>query len=47
MALAVVVFVNAYFTNHGVVWHIMNPLMMLSAQAGASRANAAAPDTGE
>ena len=33
--LAVTVFVNAYFINSGVVWQIMNPLMMLSALAWA------------
>lgn len=49
-ALVVVDFINAYFTNHGVVWQVMNPLMMLASlawAAGASRANVAAPESGE
>ena len=32
----VVVLVNAYFVNEGVIWRIMNPLMMLSALAWAA-----------
>lgn len=42
--LVAVDFVNAYFTNYGVVWQIMNPLMMLAALvwvAGANKANTA------
>lgn len=34
--LAAAVFVNAYFTNHGVVWQIVDPMMMLSALAWAA-----------
>ena len=44
VVLGIVVFVNAYFVNNGVVWQIMNPLMMLAALAGAGgavRANVA------
>lgn len=41
VALGAVVFVNAYFVNNGVVWQIMNPLMMLTALAGAAVAAAA------
>ena len=33
--LGIVILVNAYFINSGVVWQIMNPLMMLSALAWA------------
>ena len=47
-ALGIVVFVNAYFTNVGVVWQIMNPLMMLAALAWAAGvAHYAASDAGE
>ena len=48
--MAVVVFVNAYFTNDGVVWQIMNPLMILSAltwAAVANKVNVARPDPAE
>ena len=47
-ALGAVVFVNAYFANHGAVWDAMNPLMMLAALAWAAMANKAnvvRPDT--
>ena len=50
VAFGVVVFANAYFVNNGVVWQIMNPLMMLSAltwAAGASKANATGTATTE
>lgn len=50
VALAVVDFVNAYFTNQGVVWQIMNPLMMLATlawAAGAGRANVVETKTAE
>ena len=47
-ALGIVVLVNAYFTNNGVVWQIMNPLMMLAALAWAAGvAHYAASDAGE
>ena len=46
--LGVVIFVNAYFVNSGVVWDIMNPLMILAALAwAAGAAQAAASDAGE
>jgi hypothetical protein len=46
VVLGVAVFVNAYFTNNGIVWQIMDPLMMLAAlawAAGALKAEVAEP----
>ncbi len=47
--LGVMIFVNAYFVNNGVVWDVVNPLMILAAlawAAGAAQAAAPAPDAG-
>ncbi|MCY3567999.1 MAG: hypothetical protein OXH38_05190 [Chloroflexi bacterium] len=45
-ALGVLVFVNAYFVNEGVVWQIADPLMILSVLgwAASSQADASAPE---
>ena len=49
VALGVVVFVNAYFVNDGVLWQILNPARMLTAlawAAGAGQANVATHEGG-
>jgi hypothetical protein len=47
VVLGVVVFVNAYFTNNGIVWQIMDPLMMLAALAWAAGALRAGVEAAE
>ena len=50
VALGSLVFANAYFVDHGVIWQILDPVRMLTElawAAGASQANVATPVGGE
>ena len=49
-SLGALVFANAYFVDNGVIWHILDPVRMLSflaLAAGAAHANIAMPEKGE